>query len=108
ILVPINTSSDTASAWSDSSSAVLRTSGSPCSRRRLVFLRKGLVVAAKRQRRYGSYLGEISPAPSNLINRDFQAAAPNEKWFTDITQDTVGEFQKALRTTKESQILVKF
>lgn len=37
-------------------------------------------------RRYGSYLGEISPAPENLINRDFHAAAPNEKWLTDITE----------------------
>jgi transposase InsO family protein/transposase-like protein len=45
-----------------------------------------LVVAAKRRRRYGSYLGEISPAPDNLINRDFHAAAPNEKWLTDITE----------------------
>ena len=35
---------------------------------------------------YGSYLGEISPAPENLINRDFQAGMPNEKWLTDITE----------------------
>ena len=45
-----------------------------------------LAVAATRRRGYGSYLGEISPAPENLINRDFQAAAPNEKWLTDITE----------------------
>jgi transposase InsO family protein/transposase-like protein len=45
-----------------------------------------LVVAVTKKRRYGSYLGEISPAPENLINRDFQAAAPNEKWLTDITE----------------------
>ena len=45
-----------------------------------------LVVAANKKRRYGSYLGEISPAPENLINRDFQAGAPNEKWLTDITE----------------------
>ena len=45
-----------------------------------------LVVAANKRRRYGSYLGEISPAPDNLINRDFQAATPNEKWLTDITE----------------------
>ena len=45
-----------------------------------------LVVAATKRRRYGSYLGEISPAPENLINRDFQAAAPNKKWLTDITE----------------------
>ena len=36
-----------------------------------------LIVAATRRRRYGSYLGEISPAPGNLINRDFQATIPN-------------------------------
>ena len=35
---------------------------------------------------HASYLGEISPAPENLINRDFQAAIPNEKWLTDITE----------------------
>ena len=45
-----------------------------------------LVVATLRRRRYGSYLGEISPAPDNLIQRDFHAAAPNEKWLTDITE----------------------
>ena len=45
-----------------------------------------LSVAATKRRRYGSYLGEISPAPENLINRDFQAATPNKKWLTDITE----------------------
>ena len=45
-----------------------------------------LVVAANKRRRYGSYLGEISPAPENLINRNFQAGDPNEKWLTDITE----------------------
>lgn len=45
-----------------------------------------LVVAANKRHRYGSYLGEISPAPENLINRDFQAVTPNEKWLTDITE----------------------
>ena len=44
-----------------------------------------LVVAKPKRRRYGSYLGEIGPAPDNLIDRDFQAAAPNMKWLTDIT-----------------------
>jgi len=47
---------------------------------------ESLVVARPRRRRYGSYLGEISPAPENLINRDFQARTPNEKWLTDITE----------------------
>ena len=28
----------------------------------------------------------MSPAPENLINRDFQATTPNEKLLTDITE----------------------
>ncbi len=47
---------------------------------------ENLIVATPKRRRYRSYLGEISPAPENLINRDFQATAPNEKWLTDITE----------------------
>ena len=45
-----------------------------------------LVALKRRRRRYGSYMGEISPAPDNLLNRDFSASAPNEKWLTDITE----------------------
>ncbi len=45
-----------------------------------------LVAATSKRRRYGSYMGEISPAPENLLNRDFSAGAPNEKWLTDITE----------------------
>jgi len=53
---------------------------------RRLMKQESLVVAKPKRRRYGSYLGEISPAPDNLINRDFHAAAPNEKWLTDITE----------------------
>jgi transposase InsO family protein len=45
-----------------------------------------LVAVTRKRRRYGSYMGEISPAPDNLLNRDFSASAPNEKWLTDITE----------------------
>lgn len=45
-----------------------------------------LVAATSKRRRYGSYMGEISPAPDNVLNRDFSAGAPNEKWLTDITE----------------------
>jgi transposase InsO family protein/transposase-like protein len=45
-----------------------------------------LIAATSKRRRYGSYMGEISPAPDNLLNRDFSACAPNEKWLTDITE----------------------
>ncbi|MFC0281343.1 IS3 family transposase [Falsigemmobacter intermedius] len=53
---------------------------------RRLMKQEALVVPRPRRRRYSSYLGEISPAPENLLNRDFQADAPNEKWLTDITE----------------------
>ena len=31
-------------------------------------------------------MGEISPAVDNIINRDFHADQPNQKWLTDITE----------------------
>ena len=46
----------------------------------------GLSITTPRRRRYHSYRGEISPAPENIINRDFHAENPNEKWLTDITE----------------------
>jgi transposase InsO family protein len=47
---------------------------------------ENLHAARPRRRSYRSYIGEISPAPENIINRDFQAAAPNEKWLTDSSE----------------------
>lgn len=46
---------------------------------------EGLVAHVPRKRRHGSYQGETTPAPDNMINRDFTAERPNEKWPTDIT-----------------------
>lgn len=53
---------------------------------RRLMQQEGLTAARARRRRYGSYLGEISPAPENLIDRNFSAATPNQKWLTDITE----------------------
>ena len=35
---------------------------------------------------YRSYKGEVGKIAPNLINRDFEAVAPNQKWATDVTQ----------------------
>lgn len=53
---------------------------------RRLMKQEALVVPKLKRRRYSSYLGEISPAPENIIKRDVQASAPNEKWLTDITE----------------------
>ena len=41
------------------------------------------MVRIKKYRSYKGQVGEIAP---NLINRDFHASAPNQKWTTDITE----------------------
>jgi len=46
----------------------------------------GLVAQPKRKRKYSSYQGEITPAPENLLARNFHADAPNKKWLTNITE----------------------
>ena len=48
-----------------------------------------LVVISNRRKKYSSYKGEISPEVENLLNRDFHANIPNEKWFTDITEFSI-------------------
>ncbi len=53
---------------------------------RRLMKQESLVAVGRRRRRYASYMGEISPAPDNLVNRDFSAESPNEKWLTDITE----------------------
>lgn len=39
-----------------------------------------------RMKKYRSYKGEIGKIAPNLINRDFHADRPNQKWTTDITE----------------------
>lgn len=41
-----------------------------------------------RPKRYRSYQGELAPSP-NLLDRQFSAARPNEKWVTDVTEFNV-------------------
>ena len=47
----------------------------------------GLVARVSGRRRYSSCEGEVTPAPGNLVDRDFTAPAPNVKWLTDTTRD---------------------
>lgn len=53
---------------------------------RRIMAEENLLVKIKRSKKYNSYRGEISASVPNLIQRDFQADKPNEKWLTDITE----------------------
>ena len=50
-----------------------------------------LVCKVPRKKRYNSYRGEQGKIAPNVLNRDFNADAPNEKWVTDVTEFSVGD-----------------
>ena len=39
-----------------------------------------------RVQKYKSYKGEVGKICDNLLNREFEAEKPNEKWVTDVTE----------------------
>jgi transposase InsO family protein len=39
-----------------------------------------------RARKYRSYKGNVGKIAPNLLDRNFQASKPNEKWVTDVTE----------------------
>ena len=44
------------------------------------------LICRVRMKKYHSYKGEIGKVAPNLLNRDFAAEKPNEKWVTDVTE----------------------
>ena len=46
----------------------------------------GLAARIRRKRKYSSYQGEIGNKAENLIQRQFEAAKPMEKCYTDVTE----------------------
>lgn len=40
----------------------------------------------RKKKKYSSYVGEITTAPENIVNRNFNSDRPNEIWLTDITE----------------------
>ena len=39
-----------------------------------------------RMKKYRSYRGKVGKIAPNILERDFQATKPNEKWVTDVTE----------------------
>jgi len=44
------------------------------------------LVCRVRMKKYRSYKGEVGKISPNLLNRDFHAEKPNQKWATDVTE----------------------
>lgn len=47
--------------------------------------------SVQRQKKYTSYKGPVGVTAPNLLDREFTAKKPNEKWVTDITEFKVGD-----------------
>lgn len=50
-----------------------------------------LVCKVRRKKRYNSFKGEQGAVAPNVLNRKFEANAPNQKWVTDVTEFRVGD-----------------
>jgi len=44
-----------------------------------------------RKVRYRSYRGEVGKIAPNVLERNFKASGPNQKWTTDVTQMKIGD-----------------
>ena len=44
-----------------------------------------------RRVKYRSYRGEVGKTAPNILNREFEASRPNEKWATDVTEFKVAD-----------------
>ena len=44
------------------------------------------LVCRVRMKKYRSYKGEVGKIAPNLLERDFHAEKPNQKWVTDVTE----------------------
>ena len=49
-------------------------------------MREQGLVCRVRIKKYRSYKGEVGKIAPNLLNRDFRAEKPNQKWVTDVTE----------------------
>lgn len=67
--------------------ADLQAQGYRCSRKRVARLMReqGLCARAKRRRHWTTQQDPSHEKATNVLARDFQASAPNQKWVTDVT-----------------------
>ena len=67
--------------------AELRKCNLPLNHKTVQRLMKELgLVCRVRMKKYRSYKGEVGRVAPNLLNRDFIADKPNQKWVTDVTE----------------------
>lgn len=69
---------------------VLRQNGYVINHKTVLKLMNMLNLRIKvRRAKYKSYKGEVGKVAPNILNRQFSATAPNQKWVTDVTEFNV-------------------
>lgn len=67
--------------------AELRNRNLPLNHKTVQRLMKELgLICRVRMKKYRSYKGEVGKVAPNLLNRNFIAEKPNQKWVTDVTE----------------------
>jgi len=56
----------------------------------------GLTCQVRRRKRWTSARGSAGTTAPNVLNRDFTATAPNQKWVSDVTELRIGEEKRYL------------
>lgn len=70
--------------------AALRQAGETINHKTVQRLMRALGLASLvRQKKYRAYRGTLGGVAPNVLNRQFQAQRPNQKWVTDITEFNV-------------------
>jgi putative transposase len=71
--------------------AVLTGQGWRVAKKTVLALMRALGLRCRvRRRRYNAFKGEVGQIADNVLNREFTATAPNQKWATDVTEFRVG------------------
>ena len=71
---------------------VLRNEGISINHKTVQKLMHQMGIKAKtRKRHYHSYKGDIGRSAPNVLERDFRADKPNQKWATDVTQVCIND-----------------
>lgn len=72
--------------------AVLRQTGQTINHKVVQRLMNSLgLKSVIRRKKYRSYRGEVGRTAANLLDRQFEADAPNQRWVTDVTEFSVGQ-----------------
>ena len=72
--------------------AALRTEGETVNHKTVQKLMRQMGLKAKRKKcHYHSYKGQVGKVAPNILERDFTAGSPNQKWTTDVTQVCIND-----------------